>query len=164
MNPYVIDAFEFCRQKEHREGKIAVANLGRLVEDCADESGDLDWVLQGGSGGHGYPEWDLQVNATVQLTCQRCLTPFAFQIASHSTLILARDDEKADEMEVSLEDESVDVIVASRAFNIFELIEDEALLALPLAPRHPQCEDAHLPSLSLDEEASPFSSLRGVKQ
>jgi uncharacterized protein len=77
---------------------------------------------------------------------------------------LHRIDEKADEMEVSLEDESVDVIVASRAFNIFELIEDEALLALPLAPRHPQCEDVHLPSLSLDEEASPFSSLRGVKQ
>lgn len=164
MNAYIIDAFEFCRQKERREGTFAVAELGRLVEDCADTSGEVRWILQGGTGGHGYPQWDLQVNATVQLMCQRCLTPFAFDLASRSTLILARDDEKADEMEVSLEDESVDVIVGSKAFNIFELIEDEALLALPLAPRHLQCQDAVLTSSASDEKELPFSGLLGLKQ
>lgn len=164
MNAYIIDAFEFCRQKERREGTLAVAEMPRLVEDCADTSGEVRWALQGGTGEHGYPQWDLQVNATVQLMCQRCLTPFSFDVASHSTLIIARDDEKADDMEVSLEDESVDVIVGSKAFNIFELIEDEALLALPLAPRHLQCQDAELPSFASDEKELPFSGLQGFKQ
>ena len=164
MNAYIIDAFEFCRQKERREGTLAVADLPRLVEDCADESGEVRWTLQGGIGEHGYPQWVLEVNATVQLMCQRCLTPFAFDLASHSTLILARDDQKADELEVSLEDDSVDVIVGSKAFNIFELIEDEALLALPLAPKHLHCQDAALPLLASDEKELPFSGLKGFKQ
>ena len=164
MNTYVVDAFEFCRQKEFREGKIAVAQLSRLLEDCADDSGEINWSLQGGMHEHGYPQWQLKVNASVQLMCQRCLTPFAFQIAANSILILARDDEKADEMEVSLDDESIDVIVASRAFNLLELIEDEALLALPLAPKHAACQDEDMPDAVADEKELPFLGLKGLKQ
>lgn len=164
MNTYVVDAFEFCRQKETREGKIAVAQLSRLVEDCADDSGEITWSLVGGTHEHGYPQWQLKVGATVQLMCQRCLTPFAFQIAANSTLILARDDEKADEMEVSLDDESIDVIVGSRVFNLLELIEDEALLALPLAPKHAACQESEVPEFAADEKELPFLALKGLKQ
>ena len=164
MNTYVVDAFEFCRQKEYREGKIPVAQFTRLLEDCAGDQGEIAWSLQGGTHEHGYPQWELKVGAQVQLMCQRCLTPFSFGIDAHSILILARDDEKADEMEVSLDDESIDVIVGSRAFNLLELIEDEALLALPLAPKHAACEDAELPLQLVDEKELPFSGLKGLKQ
>lgn len=167
MNAYVLDAFEFCRQKQAREETVAVAELSRLVEDCADDSGEVHWQLQGGMHANGYPQWKLGVQAQVQLMCQRCLTPFAFDVDSHTTLILARDDEKADEMEVELEDESLDVIVASRAFNILEMIEDEMLLALPQAPRHQQCAESALPSEAGDESDEtelPFSGLKGLKQ
>ena len=167
MNAYVIDAFEFCRQSQAREETVAVAELSRVAEDCADDSGQVHWSLQGGMHVNGYPQWKLEVKATLQLMCQRCLTPFAYQLNSHTTLILARDDEKADEMEVELDDESLDVIVASRAFNILEMIEDEVLLAMPLAPRHQQCTDGVVPELASDEsdEAElPFSGLKGLKQ
>lgn len=164
----IVDAFEFCRQAERREGVIAVANLPRLAEDCFDTSGEVRWSLQGGTHAHGYPQWQLQVNATVQLKCQRCLAPFAFEVASHSTLIIARDDEKADEMEVELDDDALDVIVGSRNFDVQELVEDEALLALPLAPKHQQCESAVSSDSDEDgdenEAGSPFSGLRGLKQ
>ncbi len=167
MNAYVLDAFEFCRQNQVREETVAVAELSRVAEDCADDSGEVRWSLQGGTHVNGYPQWKVQVQATLQLMCQRCLTPFAYQINSHTTLILARDDEKADEMEVALDDESLDVIVASRAFNILEMIEDEVLLAMPLAPRHQQCTDGATPGLvdaESDEAELPFSGLKGLKQ
>jgi uncharacterized protein len=167
MNAYVLDAFEFCRQGQAREETVLVADLGRVAEDCADDSGEVHWHLQGGTHVNGYPQWKLTVQATLQLMCQRCLTPFAHQLNSHTTLILARDDEKADEMEVELDDESLDVIVASRAFNILEMIEDEVLLAMPLAPRHQQCTEGAATGLvdaESDETELPFSGLKGLKQ
>lgn len=167
MNAYVLDAFEFCRQGLAREETVAVVDLKRVAEDCADESGEVHWSLQGGQHANGYPQWKLRVQGTLQLMCQRCLTPFAYQLDSGTTLILARDDEKADEMEVELDDESLDVIVASRAFNILEMIEDEVLLAMPLAPRHQQCTDGTAPELAdgeSDEIELPFSGLKGLKQ
>ena len=32
MTAFVIDAFEFARQQEHREGRIAIADLPRLAK------------------------------------------------------------------------------------------------------------------------------------
>jgi uncharacterized protein len=164
MNAFVIDAFEFCRIKERREGAIAVADLPRLVEDCADTSGTLQWSLEGGMHKLGFPQFSLSVSATVQLMCQRCLTPYPFVIGPTSILVLAKDDEAADEIEAMLDDESIDVIVGNKAFNIRELIEDEALLALPLSPRHPVCPDVSLMEAAQDEKELPFSALKGLKQ
>jgi uncharacterized protein len=164
MNAFVIDAFEFCRLKEHREGSIAVADLARFAEDCADTSGTLQWSLDGGASKLGHPQFTLSVSATVQLMCQRCLTVYAFDMASTSLLILANDDEIADEIEELLDDEAIDVIVGSRAFNIRELVEDEALLALPLSPKHPVCQDSTMVDVARTEKELPFSALKGMKQ
>lgn len=164
MNAFVIDAFGFARQKEHREGQIAVADLQRLQEDCADASGQITWRVVGGVHQLDVPQLSLHVAGTVQLTCQRCLQAFAFEIDSQSELMLAKNDEHADEIDALLDDESLDVIVASQEFNLFELIEDEALLALPLAPKHEACPDASLLELGKDTQELPFAALTRLKQ
>ncbi len=164
MNAFVIDAFEFCRLNARREGAFAVADLVRFSEDCADSSGTLQWSLEGGANKLGYPQFTLSVSATVQLMCRRCLTPFQFELMSKSTLILANDDEIADEIEALLDDEAIDVIVGSKVFNINELVEDEALLALPLSPKHTVCPDAALVDVVQPEKELPFSALKSLKQ
>ncbi len=164
MNAFVIDAFGFARQQESREGTIAIAEMARMLEDCADNSGEIHWQLRGDVHALDVPQLKLQVEGTVQLMCQRCLQPFAFAIDSHSSLMLAKNDEHADEIDAMLDDESLDVIVASQAFNIFELIEDEALLALPLSPRHETCPDTSvLDSANVTKEL-PFAALTRLKQ
>jgi uncharacterized protein len=165
MTALVIDAFEFCRLMARREGEIAVVELPRLGEESADKSGTVRWVLQGGANKHGHPQLALSVSGVVNLMCQRCLAPFAFDIASHSALVLAADDGGADEIDELLADEEVEVIVGSRSFDIAQLIEDEALLTLPLSPKHDTCPDQLLSeSARAVEKISPFAVLKNLKQ
>jgi len=164
MNAFVIDAFEFCRLKERREGEIAVADLPRLAKESVDKSGTVRWVLQGGSDAQGHPRLALSVSGAVRLMCQRCLTPFEFAIASDAALVLAPDEDSADEIEAHLDDDSVDVIAGSRNFDVGQLIEDEALLTIPLSPKHDACSDHLAPAAAMEEKVSPFAVLKNLKQ
>ena len=163
MNAFVIDAFEFCRINGSREGAMPVADMTRLTKDCCDSSGTIDWRLEGSVAGKtGYPQMTLSVSGAVQLTCQRCLTPFSYQIDSSTVLVLAKDDEHADEIDDLIDDEAIDVIVGTRAMDVADLIEDEALLALPFAPKHDVCPDTTLVDVAATEKKSPFAALKDL--
>ena len=78
-------------------------------------------------------------------------------------LVLGKNDADADEIEEILDDETIDVIVGSQSCDIMQLLEDDALLALPQAPKHEVCPDTKLmDSLKLDK-VSPFAALKGLK-
>jgi uncharacterized protein len=163
MNAFVIDAFEFCRISGSREGVTPVADMTRLIKDCADTSGTLTWKVQGGTSKQGFPQMLLTVSGTVQLICQRCLTPYAYQIDAATLLMLGKDDEQADEIEEMIADETIDVIVGTREMNLADLIEDEALLALPHTPKHEVCPDTGLLDSIKSEKLSPFDALKSLK-
>jgi len=163
MSAFVVDAFEFCRNNGYREGVSPVAEMTRLAADCADTSGEIRWSVQGGTTPQGYPSMTLSVEGRVQLVCQRCLQPFAYDIDSSTMLVLGRDDEEADQIEEILDDESIDVIVGSSCCDLRDLLEDEALLALPQAPKHEVCPDTKLLDSLKSEKVSPFAGLKNLK-
>jgi uncharacterized protein len=163
MNAFVIDAFEFCRINGSREGVTPVAEMTRLTKDCADTSGTISWKVEGSTSKMGFPQMTLSVKGTVQLVCQRCLTPYAFEMHSSTLLMLGKDDEQADEIEQMLDDESIDVIVGSRSMDLMDLVEDEALLALPHTPKHDVCPDSALLDKAKSAKLSPFDALKGLK-
>ncbi|MGV3741126.1 MAG: YceD family protein [Burkholderiaceae bacterium] len=165
MSAFLIDAFEFCRRKERRGGEIAISDSPRLAKESADTSGVLRWSLAGDRNALGHPQLGLKVSGSVKLICQRCLRPFDFEIDSDSVLVLASDEAAADEIEELLNDESVDVIVGSSTMDLIGLIEDEALLALPVSPKHDFCpEAAPAESIKLPEKESPFAVLKNLKR
>lgn len=165
MDMLTIDGFAFCRRGELREGEFKVAELARLAGETADESGVLEWSVQGGNDLHGNPKLELSVSGSVNLMCQRCLVPYAFDIDSQSTLVLAKDEQSVDALEELLDDDSIDVVAGDKAFSIAELIEDEALLMLPVSPRHETCPDeVSLKAMMRDgEKLSPFAVLKNIK-
>jgi uncharacterized protein len=163
MSAFVIDAFEFCRNNGYREGVTPVAEMTRLAADCADPSGEIRWSIQGGATPEGYPSMTLSVAGTVHLVCQRCLAPFSYEIDSSTMLVLGRDDEDADQIEEILDDEGIDVIVGSNCCDIRDLLEDEALLALPQAPKHEVCPETKLLDSLKSEKVSPFAGLKDLK-
>ncbi len=164
MNVFTIDAIEFSRLNERREGEIALADLSRLSKECVNTDGLIRWSLQGGVGKFSYSQLTLIVSGVVQLVCQRCLTPLEFKIASESVLVLAPDEGRADDMEMTLDDDAVDVIIASKTLDVLELIEDEALLALPLAPKHLACPDSVLLEEHKNQKESQFAILKTLKR
>ncbi len=154
MQAFVIDAFAFCQNHEQREGSAKIAEFPRLQAECANADAVVNWSLSGGFDQLGNPRLSLSVETQVELMCQRCLSPFAFDIDSRSELILAKNEEHADEIEGMLEDDEVDVVVGSKTFNVIDLIEDEALLAIPQSPKHAVCPDVVLVSSNQSEAAN----------
>lgn len=165
MNAFVIDAFEFCRLKEYREGVNSLADFPRLAKETVGKTGSIRWSVKGDVDKLGHLQLRLAVAGVIDLICQRCLQPFEFAIQSESVLVLATDEVAADQIE-SLVDEEFDVIVASQSFNVAELIEDEALLAIPLSPRHEACPDQAEKDGEErnDMPTSPFAVLKNWKQ
>jgi len=169
----IIDAFAFCQHGEQRSGKLSMSELPRLRAECVLTEGEdglewtgVEWTLVGGISErlNGYPTLYLTVSATVQLLCQRCLTPFPFQIKSTANILLAKDDQAADQMDALLQDDETEVIVGSKTFDVVALIEDEALLALPLSPKHEACSMHDKNGLNKGAESekqeSPFAVLK----
>jgi uncharacterized protein len=165
MNSFVIDAFEFCRLKEHRTGEIPVSELSRLASETVDGSGTIRWQLEGRADSLGRPMLMLSVSGVVRLMCQRCLSPFVLDIASMASLILAKDEASADEIDASLaEDDTFDVIVGSKTLNVLDLIEDEALLSIPFSPKHEICADqGEMAEVQNAKKVSPFDILKNLK-
>lgn len=165
MNAIVIDAFEFCRIRERRDGDMAISELPRLAVETADRSGSIHWALEGGADTLGRPMLVLSVSGSVRLMCQRCLSPMTFKVASMSSLILAKDEAGADEIDLTLsDDDTFDVIVGSKALNVADLIEDEAMLAIPFSPKHDVCPD-QLEQVCEQgaKKISPFDVLKNLK-
>ena len=78
----------------------------------------------------------IQADTVVRLECQRCLQPLnaALQVVRNLRFV-AGEDEAA-----RLDEESEDdVLVLVARLDLFELLEDELILALPLVPRHDTC-------------------------
>jgi uncharacterized protein len=164
MSAFVIDAFEFSRLQERAKGELQIVDLARLANEAVDQSGILRWSLVGAADKFGHPQLHLKIDGQINLVCQRCLATMSFDMASESELTLAADEGAADAIEVLIDDEDADVVVAGAAFDVIALIEDEALLALPLAPKHATCpvQEGVVPVVG--EKVSPFSVLQKLKQ
>ena len=163
MSAFVIDAFEFCKNDGHREGATPLVEMPRLAAESVEKSGDISWSIQGGQTRQGYPSLTLAVAGHVKLVCQRCLQPMDYEIDSETMLVLGQDDADADGIEEVLDDESIDVIVGSRTCDIRDLLEDEALLALPQSPKHDVCPENKLLDSLKNEKPSPFAGLKNLK-
>ena len=130
----VTDPLEFARGYKSLDGKIAVAHLGRVKEGLASAAGEVHFKLTGFLNENKEPGLRCQVQAALKLLCQRCLEPMDYALDIDSSLLLAKDDQ------VSVDDDpdAPDRIPVQRNLSIAELVEEEILLALPMAPYHPE--------------------------
>ena len=157
-NEFVIDAISFARKSESLQGKIAISSLTRVRDDLASTQGEIEFRLQGGMDGRQRPSLILSISGQGTLTCQRCLADMAHRLDVRSQLVLVTSETELPDLDD--EDQDVDVVVASSKLNVLDLLEDEIMLALPLAPKHDfECVD---PNITDDDAAAvrrPFSIL-----
>lgn len=151
-----IDGLAFAREGSRLSGRIEGKSLQRLAEmQCIAEA--LEFALAGGLNELGKPALSLQVEGDVRLTCQRCLKPLQHHLVADVELELASSQEQAE----ATEDE-MDRVVASRSMSVAEMVEDEAILALPMIPRHERCTAVEgLPDKP--GRPSPFDVLKTLK-
>lgn len=155
----VIDSPDFARHGGSLGGSVAVAQLSRLADQLADQKGSLAFELHGMRDEEGKSFLELRVAGSLNLRCQRCLSPLAYPVAIDSRLMLVAPGEEWPDEE--LEDDGIDAIEASRELAVLPLVEDEVLLALPVVPRHEVCA---LPAnMETEPRPSPFAALAKLK-
>ena len=132
------DALDLARRRASFAGSFDAAKLPRTADHLATgrEDAKVDWRVTGIVDASGRSALEVRLDGTVQLVCQRCLQPFAWQLAQRTTLLLARDERELEMLDAEDENE---VILAAPHMDAATLAEDELLLTLPFAPR---CERA----------------------
>jgi len=149
----------FAREGRTLEGELAVSSLERLHDLLAEVSGSVSFRLQGFKSEHGKLMLHLEVGGIISLACQRCLKAIPFDLDVDNLLEII--PEGADMSQDELEDDTRDFLPLAGELDVAEFVEDEILLALPVAPRHEKCG---LPGAAdAGERINPFAALAGLK-
>ncbi|MGC2457695.1 MAG: DUF177 domain-containing protein [Gallionellaceae bacterium] len=103
---------------------------------------------------------EVVLEGSCQLRCQRCLAEMNYPVKLVSHLLLVPKNEFDEFFD---EEGEMDCIAADAHLDVQDMIEDEILLSLPFAPKHPAgvCQNA-VEKLN-SAEKNPFSVLSGLK-
>ncbi|TMH54645.1 MAG: DUF177 domain-containing protein [Betaproteobacteria bacterium] len=164
------DALDLAARGEVLAGEIDISRRPRVVDRLAPNttSAPIAWQIAGARDALGRPMLAVSVEGDLPQECQRCLQPFDAPISQRSELLLARNDAELERLDA----EEAEVLLAAAPLDAMTLVEDEILLWLPFAPRHPegQCP-AEVAATSGSEgvqavqaTSSPFARLAALRK
>lgn len=154
----VIDAAEFAAAGAKQEGVLPLSGFPRLRELLSSEAGEIGYGIEGARDGRGRPALRVRVHGSLPLRCQRCLEPMTLEVATDELLVLAASQAEIDAEPVDAE--APDRLVAAKALQVRDVVEDELILALPYAPRHEECASRR--QAGDGARTTPFAQLRGL--
>ena len=169
--PLLIDNIAFAKRNEHVSGTLSVADCSRLLELITAQAVDskmgngasagvINFTLDGETNAMGQHYLHLVVDANLNTHCQRCLEPMPLSLNLNFDYLIgdfgSQDSDVAD-----IEDnDDYDLQEANQAMNLLTLIEDEVIMAMPIAPVHEElCKQA---STQSGEKPNPFAVLKGL--
>ena len=162
-----IDSLDFARNCQEISGKVQIAELPRLLDMLENPQGILSYTVQGVVDRQGSPALDVSIAGGCQLLCQRCLGGLDYSIKIETRLLLrnqagmdALDDTVAGKEEVEF-----DSILADVHLDVLDLLEEEILLSLPIAPKHEFGDCRAVDGKNArEEEQHPFAVLAKLKR
>jgi uncharacterized protein len=156
----VIDVGEFAEGAGALEGKVAIASLARLCDLLAERAGEVAYGLRGYLDEDGRPRLRIEVTGRFALRCQRCLEPVVHVVASQREFRFLPDASHLPD--VADEAAELDDLPLPAPMRVLDWVEDEILLALPIAPRHEEgeCLAPKNPAAAPDTVGRPFAQIR----
>lgn len=154
-----LDVKAFAEAQAQLRGEEPLEKLGRLFAETQYRPGasPVEWSIAGELRNvrHVHPEvWlHLKADAVLALTCQRCLGAVEVPVSVDRPFRFVSDEADAAAQDEEAEE---DVLALSRDFDLLELVEDELLMEVPLAPRHEVCPE-HVVMEAADEDFDPGS-------
>jgi len=159
------DVWDLARRGATMTGDLALAGLPRLAAQLADAEGSLRYQLSGFVDDRGRPSARLEVDGTVNARCDRCSGPVMVPIAERAVFFFVADEAELNALPIV--DTEEEPLLGTQRLEVSALVEDQAILALPISPRHADCvapagnggEDA-----AGDEAPRPFAALAAWKK
>lgn len=159
----MIDPQAFAERKEELSGMISLQDLDERIgsADFADPSAEVAYRVSGGKDAWARPYLQLALLGSLKLVCQRCLQAADFALDEEVRIVFFADEAALDAAMAA--DEELDGMVIQAETDLFELIEDQILMALPIAPRHDSCTAADVRDAN-QNPANPFAALAGLRK
>lgn len=155
----IADPFRFAAEGRRIDAEVEVAKLERLADSLADVAGALRFSIEGSLDDERRSRLRLVVGGVLTLRCQRCLGGLEWPVGIEVMLQPVRAGEEIPDEE--LEDDEIDALEVGNDLDVIALVEDEVLLALPIAPRHDDCQPPR-PDGGVQKE-SPFAGLAALR-
>ncbi len=162
--PHFVDARKFAQQEGKIHGQLALSELSRITSVAVDSDGVVDVDIDFTIDDHGYFVASGTINTEFSVVCQRCLGALPVSISSNVNVAITRDEADAKLLPKSLDPWVVD----SENADLYELIEEEILLELPMAPYHdyecvPETMFSSGELIQETKKTNPFSVLEQLK-
>jgi len=154
------DPFRFAAEGRRLVRKVPVTELKRLAGSLLDTGGEVAYTVTGEVGADRRAHLRVVASGVLHLRCERCLGAMEWPLEIETLLQLVRPGEPIPEEELEIEE--FDAIEAGADMDVVALVEDEIVLAVPIAPRHESC-DAPRPSGGV-EKKSPFAVLAKLRK
>jgi len=164
---FLIDNLAFAARGERLQAKLPLSDFPRLSELIASQQtkattpvGEIEFTLEGEKNVLGQCFLHLTLNASLVTSCQRCLAEMSLALTLNFDYLISNvDADTLEDVEAEVGDD-FDIQEISQAMDVKLLVEDEVILALPIAPTH---EDDCAPvTMQSGEKPNPFAALKGL--
>ena len=157
VKPLLINNLEFAQKNLEITGDLIAADCARLAETLTlsdDNLANIRYTLSGAAKKLHLPSLHLSIDATLPVLCQRCLEAMQIHLnLAFDYLICENAPNETDE------NDEMDWLEPTQHMNLGELIEDELLIAMPIAPVH--AADCAKASMQSGDKPNPFAVLKG---
>lgn len=170
MNTILIDNIAFSKKNDRIEGELSLQDFPRLEELMQSSNltnptkisytGLISYVLQGKTDSVGQHILQLTVACNLTTACQRCLNAMPLNLSLNFNYLIGEvSDTDVEAVDVDNSDD-YDLQQANKAMDLIALIEDEIIMAMPIAPMHEEgCSELTTQS---GEKPNPFAVLKGL--
>ncbi|MDI1309370.1 MAG: YceD family protein [Methylotenera sp.] len=169
-NILLIDNIAFSKKNERIEGELSLPDFPRLEElmhssnltnpTKINYTGLISYVLQGKTDAVGQHILQLTVACSLTTACQRCLNAMPLNLSLNFNYLIGEvSDTDVEAVDIDNSDD-YDLQQANKAMDLIALIEDEIIMAMPIAPMHEEgCTELTTQS---GEKPNPFAVLKGL--
>ncbi|MEQ6341469.1 MAG: YceD family protein [Gammaproteobacteria bacterium] len=166
--PEYIDPIRLADARAVLQGQVAVSGMVRLAPSLCSTQGAVDFELVFDVDLEGIRCVHGSLRTQLDVICQRCLQPMKLPLEANVALGVVVSMQEAETLPSAYEPLVVGVVPVS----LKEMVEDELLLVLPVAPMHPeqQCPAWQERVVEVQEEPAqegkknPFAVLAQLKK
>lgn len=163
------DPFALANTQSVEEKIFQVVDCERLSSFSIDADGELKYKIAFARNVANTCEVNIGIEMTLKQTCQRCLQPMMQTTTWSSVLACVKTEAEQADLEESYE---TVILLDEDGLDLLALVEDEAILAVPLVAAHENLADcdsvkvAQLAAVNADKDEpvkeNPFAGLKDL--
>jgi uncharacterized protein len=159
--PLIIEPAKLADSGERLSGQLPLSQLDRISDLILNRDGEVCFELAFSKDDKGIVTITGELSADLTVLCQRCLNEMLLHLQSPIQVGVIEDQQQVDVLPELLEP----VVAEEHRLSVSRFIEEELLLAMPLAPVHERsaCPAAELVNEHAGKKQNPFAVLQKLK-